>query len=105
MSKCSAPEQPKQTQPPPPPPRPPQESTPKVPIMDGNFQTVERVALGKDPVEASRVFAEYFEQRKPIIITDAISRKLKKNWGLSNQRKKFGKKTIIVGLPFAKPFL
>lgn len=64
--------------------------------MDGNFQTVERVALGKDPAEASRVFAEYFKQRKPVIITDAIPRKVKKNWSLANQRKKFGKKTVMV---------
>ena len=33
--------------------------------MDGNFQTVERVALGKDPAEASRVFAEYFKDHPP----------------------------------------
>jgi hypothetical protein len=38
----------------------------------------------------------YFNERRPVVITDAIPAKLRRAWGLSSQRKKFGKKTVLV---------
>lgn len=71
-------------------------AVPKSSRDNSPFQPVERVALGNDPQHAAEIFSIYFKQRRPVIITDAISRKQRRQWGLTNQRKKFGKKGVVV---------
>lgn len=63
---------------------------------DSTFQHVERVALGDDREKAAEIFSTYLKQRRPVIITDTISRKQLRQWGIANQRKKFGKKGVVV---------
>lgn len=66
------------------------------PRNNSAFQPVERVALGNDPQKAAEIFSMYFKQRRPVIITDAISRKQRRQWGIANQLKKFGGKGVVV---------
>jgi hypothetical protein len=68
----------------------------KNPHDSSPFQPVERVALGNDLQNATEIFSMYFKRRRPVIITDAISRKQRRQWGFTNQRKKFGKKGVVV---------
>lgn len=48
----------------------------------GMIVAVDRVALGDDPVEAQRIFDEYFTTRTPVILTDLIAKKTMQKWGL-----------------------
>ena len=88
MAKCAA-------EPPPAPPPPQTPAEPPPPPPKGAFEHIERIELGKDKKAARAKFAKYFEERRPVIITDAISAKTRREWGMKAQQRKHKDKRVI----------